>query len=109
MRWLAIGVPSAGVFVGAVAWSANTQLGYALVPWACARGSGLTITLLSLVLVAIASLGGWLSWRALSIGEQSTPSSARFLSSVGVLVSALFVLVIILQGAAGLIFTGCEQ
>jgi hypothetical protein len=31
------------------------------------------------------------------------------LSSVGVLVSALFVLVIILQGAAGLIFTGCEQ
>ena len=109
------GLPSAGIFAGPAAWLASTQINYALVPWICAHQIPL-IPIVALVLAALSLLGGFLSWRAYRTSSVTpAPDSSgggrphRFTAMTGILVSGLFTLVILVQGAAGLVFHGCER
>ncbi len=114
-RWWRDGVPSAGLFAGAVAWLTNTQLNYALVDWICARGAGWLVPSVAAMLMAASLAGGLLSWRAWT-GAVPAPEPdsfnarpRRFLAGLGVLSAMLFALVIATQGAAALILQGCER
>jgi hypothetical protein len=105
------GIPWAGLAAGPAAWAVATQLNYALVPWACARGAAwLVVPGLALLLALAAAGGALLSLRA----RRSTAGGAgdgqphHFLATVSALAAALFTLLILLQGAAGLVFSGCE-
>ena len=106
----------AGVFAGPVAWGINTQANYALVPWVCAHKIPL-VPILSLVLAAAALAGAvlsWLSWNRPAVKASETHAGIAeaprpFLGAVGVLISVLFALVILTQGAAGLVLNGCER
>ncbi|MCP8940874.1 hypothetical protein NK718_20295 [Alsobacter sp. SYSU M60028] len=109
------GWPSAGLFVGPVAWLAHTQASYAVTPWMCAH-KWPAVPALAAVAVLAALAGAWLSWRAMpAAGDDDPPGSARagrptrFAAMAGALVSVLFALVILTQGAAGLMMTGCER
>jgi hypothetical protein len=103
---------AAGLFTGAAAWLANTQLNYALVSLACSSGFPL-VPLVSAAMLALALGGGWVSWRARSRTspdpEAHGGSPDRLLGATAALASLLFGAVILLQGAAGLVFSGCER
>jgi len=109
---LQAGVPWAGLAAGPAAWAVSTQLNYALASWACARGAALVVAGLALLFVLAALGGGLLSWRA----WRATPAAPReeggrphhFLAAIGILTAVLFALVILMQGVAGLVFSGCE-
>src|SRR5215213_10631408 len=55
-------VPSAGIFVGPVAWATNQQLNYMLVPWICAHQIRL-VPVIALVLAMVSLVGAYVSWR----------------------------------------------
>lgn len=108
------GIPWAGLASGPAAWVVATPLHYALAPWVCAHGPAvLMVPAVALVLLLVALGGGLLSWRA----WRATPAPAgeeggrphHFLAALGMLAAGLFALVIALQGAAGLVFDGCER
>jgi hypothetical protein len=108
------GLPSAGVFAGPAAWFISTAGNYALSPWVCAHKQP-AVPALAAAMVAVSLYGAFLSWRALA----STPAAPsdqtgggrphRVTASIGIMMSLLFALVIIVQGAAGIVFTGCER
>jgi hypothetical protein len=108
------GLPSAGIFAGPAAWLAGTQANYALVPWICAHQVRL-VPLVALSLAALSLAGGFLSWRAYRRAGSGAPETHgggqphRFTSAIGVGVAALFAAIIVVQGAAGLVFHGCER
>jgi hypothetical protein len=108
------GWPSAGVFLAPAAWALNTQLNYAIVPWVCHYGMNI-VPVVALVNAAIALIGGFLSFRAWSARENGSSDDPRggrphrLVAGLGALMAVLFAAVILLQGAAGLVFQGCER
>jgi hypothetical protein len=109
------GLPSAGIYLGPAAWLLNFVTGYALVPWICAHQIRL-IPLLAGLTFCLAIAGGLLSlqaYRRPAIAEVSDRSGAgrphRFTALMGMAIALLFAAVILVQGAAGLVFQGCER
>lgn len=107
------GIPWAGLALGPGAWMVSTQANYAAVPWICAHRVNF-IPALSLLLVAVALVGAFLSWR--SYGAEPEPSTdgrggtpRHLLAFMGIVLGILFALVIATQGAAALVLTGCER
>jgi hypothetical protein len=96
-----------GLILSPAAWLASTQLNFALAPWQCANNS-YPVPWVALALAFIAMGGGLVSfstWRRAKTSE----ASLTFAASVTTLLSALLTLVILVQGFAGLMFTGCER
>jgi hypothetical protein len=111
----ASGLAFAGLFVAPAAWLINTQLNYTLAPWVCAHKIQL-VPFVSLVMAAISLTGGFLSWRAYATSSAAPfPDSSgagrpyRFVAAIGIVMALLFALTILVQGAAGLVFHGCER
>ena len=111
-RWR--GAPWAGLVTGPAAWAINTQLGYALVPWICANESKL-IPPIALGMTLVALAGAFVSWLSLpqsqldSGGSPAGGEPRSMLAAIGVASGLLFALLILTQGAAGLVFHGCER
>ncbi len=111
-RWR--GVPWAGLAAGPMAWAVNTQLGYFLVPWVCASKTNL-IPPIALALALLALAGAALSWLSLPPSQMDSGGSPAggeprsMLAGIGVASGLLFALLILTQGAAGLVFHGCER
>jgi hypothetical protein len=107
--------PWAGLLTGAGAWAANQQINYTLAPWMC--GSSLqAVPVISVALALVALAGGFVSARVW--WSRSRPASktieadglpSLFLAGIGLGAAVLFAIVILVQGAAGLVFTGCER
>ena len=109
------GIGWAGLAAGPAAWAISTQANYSIVAWACGRPLN-PVPPLALALVIIALIGAVLSWRAwyvsgadreLFFEENGKPHA--FLALMSALIAVLFAAVIAMQGAAGLILTGCER
>lgn len=97
----------AGLITGTVAWAVSTQLNFALASWQCVNRV-YPIPWIALLLALVSLAGGLIS---VQYRRRADPSetSLRFAALVSVLTSLLFMLIILLQGFAGLIFTGCER
>lgn len=124
MRLLSHGLPSAGILLSPAAWLANTQVNFALAAWSCAHRVQ-AVPAAALPLAALSLAGAALSWRALrrpaGAGRPESGSGAvsldapqggrphRLVAAIGVLTGLLFTLAIAVQGAAGLVFDGCER
>lgn len=115
MASLRTGIPSAGIFMGPFAWLVDTQLNYALVPWICAHQVRL-VPLVAFAAALISLAGGFLSWRAFRLSPITPePDSTgagrphRFTALMGIAIAALFTVIIILHGVAGIMFHGCER
>lgn len=104
------GWPSAGLFIGAVAWFVNQQSLYALVPWICAHPLPL-LPALALAFAGVSLVGGALSWRAYSAPHPCAEAlrTHRFVAAVGMLAAGLFAAAIVLQGLATLIIDACAR
>jgi hypothetical protein len=101
------GLSWAGLAAGPAAWVLNTQVNYPLPAWTCARQFN-PLPLFALGFVVVALIGGWLSWRAWRRPAGRTRGS-RFVAGFSAGLAVLFALVILMQGSAALIFTGCER
>jgi hypothetical protein len=103
--------PWAGLILGALAWSVNTQLGEML-PYSDCVASVRSSPLYSAALGLLALAGAGWSWfgvrqaHALTAGELPSP---RFSSSVAALAGLIFAFAIGLQGAASILLSGCER
>jgi hypothetical protein len=102
-----------GLAAGPTMWAAGTQLKYALVGSACERQAWqltLGISLATASIAAVATFLSWRVWRARPAEHSPTPEVqvTQFLAALSVLVGLVFVLAILLQGAAGFVFSGCE-
>ena len=108
--------PWAGLAAGPGAWAASTQGNYAIVPWVCAHHSSL-VPIVAVVLALIALAGAfvsWLSWSSeavevIDVETSVAPRPRAFLAGLGVFLGILFALIILTQGAAGLVLNGCER
>jgi hypothetical protein len=114
LRWCN-GIEWAGLALGPGAWALSTQANYSLAGWGCTAHAN-PITLLALLLVLTALAGAAMSWRAWSVAGprrgillQDDGRPASFLALLSMLIALLFAAVILMQGAAGLILTGCER
>jgi hypothetical protein len=104
--------PAAGLFAGALAWFVNTEANYALAGRLCGWGVPL-VPVISASMLLVALCGGVLSWQALRrigpLADARGGSPGRLMAGTGVIAAALFAIVIVIQGAAGLVFDGCER
>jgi Ni/Fe-hydrogenase subunit HybB-like protein len=95
-----------GVFGSAVVWAIQLQTSYAMVPWACSSGHRWILPLVSLAFLAAAIVPGivsWKIWRRTSASRTTERESAgagrrRFMAMLGMMDSAIFVLLILAQG-----------
>jgi hypothetical protein len=104
-----------GPLLPAIAWALQMQLNYWLVRGACARGSNLalrSVILIAMVAVFVAGLGCWFAWLRLKdiwpTGHHELQARSRFLAVLALLMAGMFLLVIIAQGVATLVFDPCQ-
>lgn len=100
----------AGLLAGPLLWSVNTEAGQIL-PYADCRSSLRFAAIISLTSAALALGSGWVSWRARTAGPVtwSSERTFRFIAILGCLTALIFAFALLLQGAAGLVLTGCER
>jgi hypothetical protein len=104
------------VLAGPLAALAQLQANYALVLWVCGSGQGWTLHAVSLAALLIAAGSGLLAWRnwrragALwEDGGAGVLPRSRFMSAVGMLVSAHAALVVVAQWIAVFVFSPCQR
>jgi hypothetical protein len=101
-----------GLFLSMAGFALSQAAGPSLVPMMCTTHLKWPL-LVTLAAFALTVSGAWRSWRFLAdCGEPSENCSGdneRFLAVISVGVSLLLALTIVLQGAAVLIFNGCER
>jgi hypothetical protein len=92
-----------GLLTAPVAWLVQFELNYALVQWVGLYQTYWPLYLVSFVFLLIALGGFALSWRNLQVakqggvGDDQANMRGRFMATVGMMLSALFSLLIILQ------------
>lgn len=96
----------AGLALAPTSWYAMHLAVSTLAPERC--GGSPALTLLPAVLAALLTAGGGiLSYRFLNTLKPD--DTRRFVGWLGVAAALLFLFVILAQGAAGLLYTGCER
>jgi cytochrome c biogenesis factor len=105
----------AGLLLAPVAFLLNLEAAYALVPTACSSHNELPVHLVHLACLLFAVYGlstAWRSWNALGAtwpSEEGDPlARSRFLAGTGLLVSAMFILVIVAQWIPTLVLDPCQ-
>lgn len=106
-----------GFFLAPAAFFAHLQVAYVLVPWSCMRDNRLWLHVAGAVSVLLALTGVAVAWTVWSResdagleapGEHGGPRPrARFLAVAGVVMSAMFALLLAAQWAAALFLSPC--
>ena len=105
-----------GILGGPAAWLGALQLGYILAPWACHTGNLLPLYLYGVTFLLCGISAGRIACRNLLafIERQDAESDSalereHFMALLGVLMSAFFSLVILMQVAAVFIVGPCPE
>jgi hypothetical protein len=104
-----------GVLLAPVAWAAQQQALYAMVPWSCQTGHAFALHAVSLAAVLFALVGAlvaWRNWSRAGRGESDDDrggarARSRFLAVLGLVASLFFALVIVAQGIAAFVLHPC--
>ena len=104
-----------GVLLPPTVWALQMQINYVLVRKACAQGSTVGLYVVTIVALAAAVLSALIAltnWRrsgpAWPNGAADLLSRSRFLAVLGLLMSAMFFVVILAQGIATVVFPPCQ-
>ena len=104
-----------GLLLPPAAFLLNLEVAYALVPVACSSGATLPVHLVHLGCLILALVGGVFArrcWRATgstwSGEEGGRLGRSRFMAGLGLLVSALFALVIVAQWIPSFLLSPCQ-
>ena len=94
-----------GALGGAVAWATHLILVYALLPIACLTGTGLVIHLTTLLFGGVAGVAIVVSARGWQ--RPNAGSAERWLGAAGLLLNAIFLFGILVEGAAAFVVDPC--
>jgi len=104
-----------GILAGPVIWLIGFEANFALAPWACTLKWKPALYAISIISLAITAGSGWLSWvQWQRLGREwpgqaaSTVARSQMLAIGGVLLSAMFFLVILAQAIPELMLGACE-
>jgi hypothetical protein len=104
-----------GLLLAPIAFLINLEVAYALVPTACSSRNELPVHLVHfacLLLTLYGLMTAWRSWKATGAiwpaGEGDPPARSRFMAGTGILVSAMFLLVIVAQWIPSFILDPCQ-
>jgi hypothetical protein len=105
-----------GLLAGPAAWALQMQVGYTLVPWACAHDvQAVSLHAVTVVALLLTAIGGFISWRSWRRAGREWPEDeggatarSRFMAVSGLIISAMFFLVILMQGIASFILHPCQ-
>jgi len=101
----------AGLWLAALIWAVNMQLGQIL-PYSDCRSQIHASAIISFVGAALTSASGLASWwssRQLGGETAAEQSNARFGRIVSALSASLFTFALLMQGVAAMVLTGCER
>ena len=98
----------AGLFAGGLAWYAAHDLSFYLVRHNCTT-SHIIAPLIHLVALAIALGGGFISYREIRTPPGAGKEAYTFGATIGFTAALLLSVVIVWQGIATLVYTGCER
>jgi nitrogen fixation-related uncharacterized protein len=104
------GISCAGLVLGALALAISTQAGYSLAYQTCGTSPALLILIAagSLVVALIGGLLSLWSWRRSGqVDDNQRSAPVGMMAAIGTLAALLFSLVIVLQGAASILLSGC--
>lgn len=99
-----------GLLTAPTAWLVQFELNYALVRWVGLKQSYWPLHLVSFVFLLIAIGAFVLSWRNLNVakegggGDDHANMRGKFMATMGMMVSALFALLIIVQAVPTFVF-----
>ena len=103
------------VLMGPTVWMLSLLANFALAPWACAfawKPALFVVTAVALAVTAGEGIAAWRIWRAVGMelpGELGGPvGHARTLALAGVLLNALFFLVVVAQALPNVILRACD-
>jgi hypothetical protein len=92
----------AGVLAGPTAWALDLTVSYSIVQWTCGGGPRVVLHLITIASLAIVGGGAFASWRALSLAppsgrkDESGPEDrGRFMAGLGLLMCALFAILVV--------------
>ena len=104
-----------GLILPPAAFLLNLEVAYALVPVACSSGATLPVHLVHLGCLILALVGGVFAWRCWRATGSTWPGEeggrlarSRFMAGLGLLVSALFALVIVAQWIPSFLLSPCQ-
>jgi hypothetical protein len=104
-----------GLLLPPLAFLIDLEVAYALVPVACASRSQLPVHLVHLACLLLALFGSLTAWRCWKVrgaswpGQEGSPlARGRFMAGIGVLLSALFVLVILAMWIPSFMLDACQ-
>ena len=107
---------AAAFVVPPLAFLLNLQINYALVLWACASGHEFVLHLVSMGTLLLAAGGGLIAWREWRRGgrrwpgqQEGGPPRNPFVPVMGILMSAMFFLVILAQWLPNFVLSPCER
>lgn len=106
----------AGLLIGPLAWLLQLQVAYTLVPWACAHDvHAISLHIVTIATLLLAAGGCFIAWHTWQAAGQQWPSGeggaigrSRFMAVLGLVTSAMFFLVILMQGIASFILHPCQ-
>lgn len=103
-----------GLLLAPVAWICQLQASYLLVFYACSSRHIFTLHVATLVFLLAAAIGGFIAWRNWERVGRELPSEdagpvprTRFMALLGLLTSALFFLLILVQGLPSFFLEPC--
>jgi hypothetical protein len=104
-----------GLLLAPAVFFAHLELAYVLVPWACVTKGQLWVHVSGAAAILLAFAGAVAAWRVHARTENAQPNDGagsvprtRFLGTVGICMSAAFVLLLIAQWVAGFVISPCQ-
>ncbi len=108
LQWIGLLLPAATFF-------AHLQIGYVLVPWACAAKQDVWVHVAGVAAVGVAALGTLAAWRSWVRAGGDDPGESggavprtRFLGATGVGMGLIFTLILIAQWVAAFFIGTCQ-
>jgi hypothetical protein len=106
----------AGVVLAPLAWSAHLSISYFLAGVVCGSPWNLALLAVSVLLAGVALIGAWFAWRNYTATGREWPRGdrdgvlirSRFLAVGGLLLTALSVLLIVVQTIPMLVLNPCS-
>ena len=104
-----------GLLAGPIVWLISFEANFALAPWACVFQAKLALYVVSIVALLLAAASGFLAWRQWSALGRELPGDGggglprlRVMALGGVLLSAMFFLVILAQAIPEVVLGACQ-
>jgi hypothetical protein len=104
-----------GLLLAPIAFLINLEVAYALVPTACSSRNDLPVHLVHFACLLLTLWGlatAWRAWKTVGAvwpgGEGDPLARSRFMAGTGMLVSAMFALVIVAQWIPSFILDPCQ-